>query len=267
MIIGFADSKQPSKAEAKVSTAKTNCVRASLVKVYFPEYGYEYTYYNNTFDLSEGDIVFVEGKLENIRGVVTQVSYNFKIKPDDFKKIISKADTTVVGEFLSANNYFVSFDKDFLPFDKAASWFMPANKNDGLIYSTDDSQFPLDDFDSLNISKSIWARAKQYFLDNNVKYLSLDKNSAKAIVCGSRAYTVEFEYKDGNISKLVCDCPCVGTCKHEVAVLLTLKQFLDKIKADFSSNFENSNYFCIIDHNEFLSTILRENSQYKFKIS
>ena len=45
--------------------------RKSVVQVYFPDRDRSYSYYNDQFDLQCGDIVFVEGKLEGVRGRVT----------------------------------------------------------------------------------------------------------------------------------------------------------------------------------------------------
>ena len=53
------------------------------------------SYYNDLFDLHRGDLVFVVGKLEGLRGIVVDVSYNFKIKLSDYKRVIAVADTTL----------------------------------------------------------------------------------------------------------------------------------------------------------------------------
>lgn len=58
------------------------------------------SYYNDAFDLKCGDIVFVEGKLEGLRGRVVDVAYNFKIKLSDYKKVVSVADTKCAGRVL-----------------------------------------------------------------------------------------------------------------------------------------------------------------------
>ena len=50
--------------------------RKSVVRVLF-ESGINLTYYNDLFDLHEGDTVYVEGKLEGQRARVTDVNYNF----------------------------------------------------------------------------------------------------------------------------------------------------------------------------------------------
>ena len=75
--------------------------RKSVVRVHFPARNMNLSYYNDAFDLKRGDIVFVEGKLESLRGRVVDVAYNFKIKLSDYKRVISVADTNVQGEFSS----------------------------------------------------------------------------------------------------------------------------------------------------------------------
>ena len=53
--------------------------KKSVVEVFFPDRQKAYSYYNDMFDLKRGDVVYVEGKLEGLRGRVTQINYNFKI--------------------------------------------------------------------------------------------------------------------------------------------------------------------------------------------
>ena len=105
-------------------TTRTSEPRKSLVKVYFPSRDMSFTYYNEDFDLKPGDLVYVEGKLEGIRGQVAEVSYSFKIKLLDYKKIIAVIDIDVEGDFYLAGTHMVSFDKTTIPFAKARSWFM-----------------------------------------------------------------------------------------------------------------------------------------------
>ena len=54
--------------------------KPSLADIRFPDIYRSYTYYNDRFDLHEGDIVFVDGKLEGVAGRVGAVNYNLKIK-------------------------------------------------------------------------------------------------------------------------------------------------------------------------------------------
>lgn len=61
------------------------------MRVYFPQRGFDCTYYNNLFDMHVGDLVYVDGKLEGKRGKVIDVSYTFKIKLSDYKRVIAKS--------------------------------------------------------------------------------------------------------------------------------------------------------------------------------
>ena len=63
------------------------------------------TYFNALFDLKVGDRVYVDGKLEGQLGHVVDVSYNFKIKISDYKKVIAVVDTTVHGQFYMAGSH------------------------------------------------------------------------------------------------------------------------------------------------------------------
>lgn len=81
------------------------------MRVYFPQRGFDCTYYNNLFDLHVGDLVYVDGKLEGKRGKVIDVSYTFKIKLSDYKRVIAKIDTDISGEFCYVGDELFSFDK------------------------------------------------------------------------------------------------------------------------------------------------------------
>ena len=78
--IGFNSSaeeyRKTSKEECSICPAVTP--RKSVVRVHFPARNMNLSYYNDAFDLKCGDIVFVEGKLEGLRGRVVDVAYNFK---------------------------------------------------------------------------------------------------------------------------------------------------------------------------------------------
>ena len=78
--IGFAFNDEPKKVEMAPLIQQEVVPVKSLVQVYFPERNQSLTYFNDQFDLKRGDFVFVDGKLEGIRGVVREVSKTFKIK-------------------------------------------------------------------------------------------------------------------------------------------------------------------------------------------
>lgn len=99
--IGFTAEKETEKKapETETKAPEEAPARESLVRVYFPQRGFDCTYYNNLFDLHVGDLVYVDGKLEGKRGKVIDVSYTFKIKLSDYKRVIAKIDTDISGEF------------------------------------------------------------------------------------------------------------------------------------------------------------------------
>ena len=93
--------------------------KKSVVKVYFIGSGKKLSYYNDQFDLHNGDMVYVEGSMEGQRGRVIEVSYNFKIKLSDYKRVVAVIDTNVHGQFFMAGSHFVAFDPVALPALKA----------------------------------------------------------------------------------------------------------------------------------------------------
>ena len=115
--IGFTAEKETEKKapEAETKAPEEAPARESLVRVYFPQRGFDCTYYNNLFDLHVGDLVYVDGKLEGKRGKVIDVSYTFKIKLSDYKRVIAKIDTDISGEFCYVGDVLFSFDKITVP--------------------------------------------------------------------------------------------------------------------------------------------------------
>ena len=99
--IGFtAETEHEERKIENVPVQKeTPVVKKSVVEVYFPDRNLTCSYYNDMFNLKRGDIVYVEGKLEGLRGRVVDINYNFKIKLSDYKRVIGVADTDVIGEF------------------------------------------------------------------------------------------------------------------------------------------------------------------------
>ena len=246
--IGFsADNNELNKTE-KIHTVTGETVpKRSVVQVYFERRNMKLAYYNDKFDLHVGDIVFVDGKLEGKRGLVTEVNYNFKIKISDYKRVIAVADTDVKGQFFTAGSHFVTFDPSALPVSKVKTWFKaPAADEDEFVSGYDDTSFMLDDPKSMKISPEIAERGYDYYYDNHVKYLCLDGTHGYAIVEGSEAYEVEFEYTQGEIRNLVCSCFCSYNCKHEFAAMLQLRDTLKHIKKNYEKEFEASDYFAAI---------------------
>lgn len=219
----------------------------SLVQVRFPDRNMTLSYYNDSFDLQKGDLVFVDGKLEGLRGIVVDVSYNFKIKLSDYKRVISVADTNVKGKLYTTLSHFLAFDSSVIPYEKVLGWFKPLSKNDDeIVICNDETSFALSNLNDMKIEPQIADRGYDYYMQNRVVYICVDDTKGRAIVKGTKPYEVEFTYKNGEISNLVCDCFCSNSCKHEFAAMLQLKEALDNIEKFYADEFEQSNYFAAV---------------------
>ena len=73
--IGFsADAhKVENIAQDLPAAIHTSEPRKSVVRVHFPSRNMTLAYYNDRFDLQRGDLVFVDGKLEGLRGRVVDL--------------------------------------------------------------------------------------------------------------------------------------------------------------------------------------------------
>ncbi len=239
-------------ANTEQTYAETKMDRTSVVQVYFPERNRSYAYYNDRFDLVPGDIVFVEGKLEGIRGRVTSVSYNFKINLAVYKRVIAKADITLHGEFQRLDSYIVTFDPSAAPFEKILTFFRAPDPEDvQWVRGSDGKMFPLDTLKKMEIPVNVRNAGLACYLDENVVYLCVDHGQGLAIVEGSHPYVVEFTYRDGQIGNMNCTCFGTGFCKHQYAVLLQLEETLKKLET-----FPSSNYFAILTKSLFTAILI-----------
>lgn len=253
--IGFASDITENKPEECVKTApEQNTVpRKSVVRIYFAERNMTLSYFNDLFDLHKGDMVYVEGKLEGLLGRVTEVSYNFKIKLSDYKRVISVADTDVHGEFFMAGSHFVTFDREALPRSKAVRWFKAPSDGDEFVSGNDDSSFSLENLSAMNISEAVAERGHEYYMENRVRYICIDGIVGYAVVEGSKSYEVEFEYRNGEISSLTCSCFCLCGCKHEFAAMLQLKETLELIKKNYEDKYKRTDYFAAVNKGTFFA--------------
>ena len=246
--IGFAFNDEPKKAGIEPTVPETVAPVRSLVRIYFPDRNQPLTYYNDQFDLHKGDLVYVDGKLEGLRGRVVDVAYSFKIKASDYKKVIAVINTEVHGQFFMAGSHFVTFDTDALPATQAVRWFKAPEKEEEeyIIAEGESKNFPLSDLKEMDIDSSVAERGHNYYMENRVRYICLDGSKGYAIVEGEHTYEVTFTYQDGIVSNLFCDCPCTLTCKHEFAAMLQLRETLDLIEKHYADEYAQSRYFAAI---------------------
>lgn len=91
--IGFCVQPRAPEAASPTPAAQPEAAAVpSVVRVYFPERDRAYSYYNDRFDLHEGDVVYVSGKLAGLLGRVAAVDYNFRIRLADYERVIGAAD-------------------------------------------------------------------------------------------------------------------------------------------------------------------------------
>ena len=247
--IGFAAEFFEGKQEPDAFVGGGECLspRKSVVQVYFANDNRTLAYYNDRFDLREGDMVYVEGSKAGIRGRVTGINYNFKIKVSDYKRVIFLVDTHVSGQFFMGGSHFVTFDRETLPRSQVITWYKaPTTGEEEVVTGSDDSSIFLEDLSGMNVTPAIAQRGREYYLENRVRYLCIDGTKGYAIVEGSEAYEVEFEYLDGEIWGLVCDCYCSYNCKHEFAAMLQLRETLGLICRQYAELYEASGYFAAI---------------------
>ena len=234
----------------------------SVVRVKFRSCGRELDYFNDQFDLKPGDPVFVDGKLAGQRGRVTAVSRHFKIKTDDYKRVIGLADICVSGQFRNAGSHLVTFDRRALPYSQFRTWVLPPRDDDTEYFVRfDEEDIDLSDLGAWHIDPGVRERGIDYYRDNHVLYLCLDGDSGKAIVDGTRPYEVEFRYDGGMISDLSCDCPCGYHCKHEVAALLQLQETLEFIRERYAADWQSSGCFAAVLAPLFFSLAVDGNSK------
>ena len=248
--IGFvAEHSENKPVEATYTVPEHLAVpRKSVAQVYFAGRNMTLAYYNDQFDLHRGDMVYVDGKLEGMLGRVTEVNYNFKIKVSDYKRVIAVVDTTVHGQFFMAGSHFVTFDREALPNSKVVRWFKaPEKEDDEFVSGSDDTTFSLDDLKSMKISAAIAERGHDYYMENRVGYIRIDGTKGYAIVEGSEPYEVEFEYKGGEISQLICSCFCSYNCKHGFAAMLQLKETLEMIEKHYAAQYDETGYFAAVN--------------------
>ena len=125
-IIGFMVSDEP-KMETPVAPTTIRSITPvkSLVKVRFECHSMPLAYYNDHFDLQDGDVVYVSGKLAGEPGVVVSVTTKFRIHTSDYERVLSLLDLTIHGSFTRVRDKMVSFDQLAITPEQFGSWVTP----------------------------------------------------------------------------------------------------------------------------------------------
>lgn len=215
----------------------------SLVQVRFPG-GRKLAYYNDRFDLSCGDAVYVSGKLAGIVGVVVEVTTKFRIHTSDYERVLARLDLDVHGNFVSVADKMVSLGEIAVTPSRFESWVTPPmgkkheeDKEDEVI-SGEGYVIDLENIGaSEGLREVILERALDYCSEGKVAYVSVCNGVGTAFMNGTRWYRVDFHLDHGIMRDVFCDCPYAGLCKHEVAVAITLQVLFAQEKMGHCENF------------------------------
>lgn len=237
-ILGFGKSEETKKtAEKQEKRDYAGTGVKSLVEVSFPDVSRTYSYFNDQFDLKAGDLVYVSGCLKGTLGYVESVNYKFKINLADYERVIAHPVIEIHGRYHQIMDMLVSYDTEAIKPDQIRNWVKPPVPEDeeppefvqGEGYSFDLEHFTESD----EVEGRIIERAVDYCKNGRVRYLSLRNGIGTAFVEGTTWYEVNFIYKDGVVSDLYCECPYSKLCKHNLAVLIMLKELLKKTDGEY----------------------------------
>lgn len=251
-ILGFGIEDVTDTIEA-VPAAKTELdpVR-SLVSVRFINDGRAFTYFNDRFDLSAGDRVFVSGKLAGKPGIVEKVTTRFRINLSDYQCVISKACDEIHGTYESVIDKMVSYDHAAMTAAEFRSWILPpkpsGNGDEGEILTGDGYELNLPSLEEDDdVDHTVLERAVEYCRTGKVAYISVTGGVGKAFIEGKNWYEVDFRLHGDMITEMYCDCMYPGLCKHLLAVAITIRAMSK------NGGLDTERDFVVIDDNRFWS--------------
>ena len=230
----------------------------SLVRVRFEDFDRELTYFNDRFDLSCGDRVFVSGKLYGKPGFITSVTTKFKIRLSDYERVIALAQTPIHGAYKSVADKMLSYDSNALSPEAFRTWAMPPeeevlSEDDEVIYG-DGYVIPLDDPHRADgVEHAVFDRAVEYCRSGKIGYVSVKNGVGRAYVQGKEWYELEFRIRNNAIEEAYCSCPFPGLCKHLLAVAIMLSVISRNGDIDLDRDFvliDKNRFFEMIKHNE-----------------
>lgn len=264
-LIGFMANNDSQAEISSVPTAiRGNTPVKSLVKVRFSSHPTPLAYHNDRFDLQEGDVVYVSGKLAREPGVVVSVTTKFRIHTSDYERVLSLLDLTIHGSFTRVRDKMVSFDHLAITPEQFGGWVTPPenpkkkrdeDEEDDEVISGEGYTIDINNIeDCEDITSAIAERAINYCMEGRVRYLCVLNGIGRAYVEGTKWYRVDFRFSDGVMTDIYCDCPYPELCKHEVAVALTLRMLFKQ------PQFKNASDFMALDRCVFWQLASRTDS-------
>ena len=261
-MMGFGRDDKKTEAAAPQTEKPDQPVR-SLVRIRFDRFDRELTYFNDRFDLKEGDRVFVSGKLAGQIGVVISVTTKFRIKRSDYECVIAPAQTPIHGTYRPVADKMLSYDGNALSPEAFRMWVMPPEEptedpEDEVIIG-DGYEIPLDDpRRAEGVDDAVFRRALDICRQGRVGYIAVRDGVGRAYVEGEHWYELEFCMRNHAIAEAYCGCPYPGLCKHLLAVAVTLSAMSKRGEPDLSRDFvliDADRFFGMVRQNELPVTV------------
>ena len=186
--------------------------------------------------------------------VVEQMRQYLRDIERQYKRNAAKTDVPSIDRFKLLGTHVVTFDRETISYTKVMRWFNvsePEGQN-----SNEGQEFMLRDLSGMNAGDKILARGRDYKYKDRVAYISLDGTRGRALVIGTEPYAVDFEYSDGTVRNLTCNCSYGHRCKHEVAAMLQLSETLELIRSHYGREFAESGYFAALSKHEFFDCVM-----------
>ena len=201
-------------------------VPKALVQVSFCD-GFTLLYFSDLPEIEVGDVVTVEGKMENQLALVTDVLHAFKKPKFEMQWIASRLDRDLSGTYVSLEKNVMSKQLTFT-IDKFLGLYAGVKPQENTPYGEDFLSLDLNEIENSNFfsDELVKIRGQALYNDGSVQYVYLKNVEGKAAVRSADKdawYEIDFRYKNGKITYLACDCPYFGGCKHLYAFLLKFR--------------------------------------------
>ncbi|MBE6703000.1 MAG: hypothetical protein E7585_06290 [Ruminococcaceae bacterium] len=214
-------------------------VAKRLVEIQFDSHDSKLSYLCKIENIEVGDLVTVDGKLEDQIGTVTKVLKAFKTPKFEMKWVTAVLNRDLTGEYRKIGDDIVSLGGT-LTSEKFCTMYIGERYKGNEGIGEADLDIDLATFEESGFidDELVMLKGKDYYKHDRVAYISLQNGMGKAYVIGSEWYEIDFKYEDGKVTYIACECPYFGNCKHIVAVLFKLREMLKKIrKIDCGANF------------------------------
>lgn len=195
--IGFCVQPRAPEAASPTPAAQPEAAAVpSVVRVYFPERDRAYSYYNDRFDLHEGDVVYVSGKLAGLLGRVAAVDYNFRIRLADYERVIGAADQEPCAARFTCSARTCSRSITARCRMRRCAAGFSRRRPDGEFVTGHGPgpTYTLDFLDQMPLPGETAGKGHACYAEGRVVYLSVDGTQGHTIVQGTVPHELTFTY-------------------------------------------------------------------------